>query len=146
MRIPAFVVLAFVASGCTIHVVEATSPVTLAEAPHPAPVYVAASQPPPFVYQRVTPPPVVYEHLTPAPSPSPRTIPAPNRNAPASVVDRSEPAAPARRQLRTPVRLVRPEPRPTHVASSLDQPLERMKVKRPEPKAGVLSAGVAKAQ
>jgi hypothetical protein len=127
MRIPAFVVLAFVASGCTIHVVETASPVTVAETPPLAPVYVAA--PRPVVYERVTP------EAAPTPAPTPR------------VVDRTDSPPPARRPFRTPVKLARPEPRPTQVADlSLRRHRGPMKVKLPEPPTRLTSASVAKAQ
>ena len=123
MRIPAFVlVMAFVASGCTIHVVETASPVTVAEASRPVPVYVAA------------PRRVVYERVTPEPAPAPR------------VVERVDPT-PARRPLRTPVKLLKPEPRPTHLADiSLHRHRGPMKVKLPDPPTRLTSASVAKAQ
>lgn len=133
MRIPAFVVLAFVASGCTIHVVETASPVTVAEAP---------SGPPPRPPAHVAAPrPVVYERVTPAPAAEPTPTPRPR------VVDRTDSPAPARRLLRTPVKLVRPEPRPTHVADlTLHRHRGPMKVKLPEPPTRLTSASVAKAQ
>lgn len=127
MRIPAFAVLAFVASGCTIHVVETASPVTVAEAPRPAPVYVAA------------PRPIVYEPATPQAAPLP--VPAPR------VVERVDPKAPARRPLRTPVKLMKPEPRPARLADlSLHRHRGPMKVKLPEPATRLTSTSVAKAQ
>ncbi len=127
MRVVAFAVLAFVASGCTIHVVETASPVTVAEAPRPAPVYVAP--PPPLAYEQVTP------QRAPAPAPAPRAV------------ERTDSTPPARRPLRTPVKLIKPEPRPTHLADvSLHRHRGPMKVKLPDPPTRLTSASVAKAQ
>jgi hypothetical protein len=79
MRLPAFAILAFVASGCTIHVVEQpASPVLVAAAPQPAPVYAAPARPVVVVTDHVVAPAPV---VTPAKPTPPVATPIPPRRA-----------------------------------------------------------------
>jgi hypothetical protein len=122
MRLPGFLFLSVVTSGCSIHVVQqpATPPVLVAEAHRPS-----------------RPRHVTYERVAVVPTPAP-----PRSHAPSVVM----PARPSR----VPHRMVAPEARngrparPAHIA--VPAPPRREKVKRHEPLAEVSSAGVAKAQ
>lgn len=125
MRQALFAILAFVASGCTIHVVEQpASPVVVAAAP--APVYEARVRPRRVVYV-TDPAPVAV--VAPA---SPRTRP---------------PAAPPPRSKVVPFKTLPPEARHNHLAAVAPPARRRpQKVKRPDPPARAPLASIAKAQ
>ena len=131
MRLPVFAILALVATGCTIHVVE--QPAT--------PMLVAAASTPPYAPHRLTPRRVAYEPAAAAAAPTP--APAPPRAKPPTV----EPTRPAR-PTRVPFKTLAPEPRNTHLAAVAPPTRKRrpQKVKRPEPLATLSSASVTKAQ
>jgi hypothetical protein len=119
MRLPALLVLAFVASGCTIHVVEQpATPVLMAEAPRPTRAR-----------------PLHHDPVAATPTPAP-----PHTHAPSVVL----PARPAR----IPFKTVAPETRDTHLARIAPPTRKRgpQKVKRPEPLTKLSSTSVAKAQ
>jgi hypothetical protein len=138
MRFPAFAVLAFVASGCTIHVVEQpASPVMVAEAP-PL-VRVRPARPQPVVYVPVASPAPV---ATPTPvATRPSLARPPNR-------DRPHVAMPAPRPSRIPFNTTTPEARSPHLASVAPPTKHRrpQKVKQDEPVTLVSSTSVAKTQ
>jgi hypothetical protein len=156
MRLPAFAILAFVASGCTIHVVEQpASPVLVAAAPQPAPVYVAPARPVVVVTDPVVAPAPV---VTPAKPTPPVARPIPPRRA-----ARPQHVTPIARPWRAPYRTpVGPEVRSPHltratgptVAEEAHTTLTRVekpkrnvpkKTKPPEPVV-LASSSVAKAQ
>jgi hypothetical protein len=144
MRLPAFAILAFVASGCTIHVVEQpASPALVAAAPQPAPVYAAPAHPVVVVAEPVAPAPVVTPTPTPTPSATPVTMPVPPRRA-----ERPQHLTPLAKPWRVPYRTtVAPEARSPHLAR-VAGPTKRnvpKKTKLPEP-ALLASTSVAKAQ
>jgi hypothetical protein len=126
MRLAAFAILAFVAGGCTIHVVEQpATPVLLAEAP------------PPALEGPARPPRVSYEPVAAAPLP----VPVPTR-APAPH------AAQPTRSTRIPFRTLPPETRNTHLARIAPPTRQRgiEKHQRTVPLTKVSSTNVAKAQ
>lgn len=107
MRIPALAVLAFVASGCTIHVVE-------------APATPIAQQPAPALVAPAGPAPVVVATRAPAPAVGPAPVWAPAAATPVRTRPRPELLAHVQPQAQ-PGRLrfkdTAPEPRTTEVAS-----------------------------
>ncbi|HXK18603.1 MAG TPA: hypothetical protein VNG33_12410 [Polyangiaceae bacterium] len=113
MRIPALTVLAFVASGCTIHVVEEpNTPI----AQQPVPVLVAAPPPAPVVVATAPSPALSPATAGPAPSgPSPSAVQLPTT----PVRTRPRPELVSHTQAARPVRFkdTKPEPRTTEVAS-----------------------------
>lgn len=143
MRLPAFAILAFVASGCTIHVVEQpASPALIAAAPQPAPVYTAPARPVVVVAEPVAPTaPVVTP--TPIATPTPVAMPIPPRRA-----ERPQHITPLAKPWRVPYRTtVAPEvrsPRLARVAGPTKRNVPK-KTKLPEP-ALLASTSVAKAQ
>ncbi|HEX2873209.1 MAG TPA: hypothetical protein VHP33_18245 [Polyangiaceae bacterium] len=138
MRLPAFALLAFVASGCTIHVVEQpASPVAVVAAPQPAPVYAAPARPVVVVAEPVAPPaPVV------APTPTPVAMPIPPRRAERPHV--TPVAKPWRVPYRTTVAPETRSPRLARIAGPTKRNVPK-KTKLPEPVA-LASTSVAKPQ
>jgi len=137
MRIPALAALAFIVSGCSVHIVEEPStPV----AQQPVPVLVAARTPPHWTATTPTPP---------APPPSAgRALPEPSASAAPTTAVRTRPrpelvaqAEPARRLH---FKDTTPEPRTTELAS-VQSPERVEKHRRPGPKHASL-ASVAQAQ
>ena len=145
MRLPAFAILAFVASGCTIHVVEQpASPVLLAQAPQPGPTYAAPARPAPSpVVVVAEPAPAPAPGVTPAPTPTPVAMPIPPRRA-----ERPQQVRPVAKPWRVPYRTtVAPEARSPHL-TRIAGPTKRnvpKKTKLPEPVV-LASTSVAKAQ
>ena len=135
MRLPAFAVLACLASGCTIHVVEqAAAPVMLADAPPPAPVR-------PWRPRSVV-------ACAPAPGPATYAPTSPALVAPPRRVQRPELTRPTPRPSRTPFKTLAPEARSPYLASSAPPIKHRrpQKVKQDEPVTRVTLTRVAKAQ
>lgn len=151
MRLPAFAVLALLASGCTIHVVEQqpASPVMVAEAPPPAPL--RPIRPRPIVYVPVVASPAPSAPVAaPAPVTAPAATPVAKRPSLARPANRDRPnvTAPAPRPLRIPFRTTTPEARSPQLASGAAPTKHRrpQKVKQDEPVTLVSSTRVAKAQ
>jgi|GEM_PF-6625990 len=150
MRFPAFAVLALLASGCTIHVVEQpASPVMVAEAPAPVPVPVRPRRPRPIVYVPVVASPAPATPVA-APVPAPVAAPVATRPSLARPANRDRPhvTAPSPRPLRVPFRTTTPEARSPQLASSVGPTKHRrpQKVKQDEPVKVVSSTSIAKAQ
>lgn len=126
MRSLALALLALVAAGCSIHVVEQPATPMVVAAPHPAPVY------------RAEPRPVFEQYVAPAPTPRPRVV----------VVRRPHAKPPARRPTLVPFKTVAPEPRNTKPAriARRSPPRKPVHVRVPNPPKRVLLTGVAKAQ
>jgi len=124
MRLPVFAVLACIASGCTIHVVE-----------QPATPALVAAEPPAFAQQPRPARPVTYEPVAAAPRPHPPRAARP-------------PVAEPARPTLVPFKTLAPEPRHTRLAAMAPPTRRRppQKVKRPEPLTRVTLANVAKAQ
>ncbi|MES1184117.1 MAG: hypothetical protein ABUL60_09895 [Myxococcales bacterium] len=123
MRLPVFAVLAFIASGCTIHVVE-----------QPATPVLVAAEPPTLVQHRRPARPMTYEPVAAAPRPHPPRPAHP-------------PVAEPARPTLLPFKTLAPEPRHTRLAAMAPPARRRPeKVKRPDPPTRVTLANVAKAQ
>jgi hypothetical protein len=124
MRLPVFVVLAFIASGCTIHVVE-----------QPATPGLVAAAPPAFDQQPRPAHPATYEPVA-----------APPRHRPPRAAQ--PPVAEPARPTLVPFKTLAPEPRHTRLAAMAPPARRRppQKVKRPDPLTRVTLADVAKAQ
>jgi len=145
MRLPGLLILAFAASGCTIHVVEQpATPVLVAEAPRPAPHRCAPRPPTIYEYEVVTAP-----AAAPAPARPPTDVPRPVRpTRPARPPRAHAPtvAQPARPFL-VPFKTLPPEARTTHLARiAPTQKQGPQKLKRPKPLTKVSSTSVAQSQ
>lgn len=139
MRLSAFAILAFVASGCTIHVVEQpASPLLVAAAPQPAPVYAAPARPVVVVTDPVVAPAPV---VTPAKPTPPVATRIPRRRA-----EGPRHLTPIAKPWRAPYRpTVAEEARTTRTRVERPKRNVPKKTKLPEPVV-LASTSVAKAQ
>lgn len=150
MRLPALLILAFVASGCTIHVVEQpATPVLVAEAPRPAPPRYAPRPHATYEYEvAAVPAAPAAPSARPEPPAPPRahapTVSKPARPPRAHAPTVSKPAKP----YRIPFRTLPPEARTTHLARAATPKRKPgpQRLKRPELLAGGSSTSVAQAK